>query len=118
MGVSGAIAIWISVGEVTISWDTTSRSNQIEGKPFGRADKALMLALLALEAMAHAVQYEGLSTIYVSARELANRLDNRRVRWGKMKDPASRVLRKVFKIAAAMVQYKHHEAVNRVVRMQ
>ena len=54
--------------------------NLMEENPFGRADKALMLALLSLEATAHALHYEGPSTMYVSDRELADRLDIRRVR--------------------------------------
>ena len=73
-----------------------------------------MLALLALEATTRALQYDGPSTIYLADKELAERLDNRRVRWGSVRDPASRVLRKVYRITHARIQYKHHEAVNRV----
>ena len=73
-----------------------------------------MLALMALEATTHALQYDGPSTIYVADKELAERLDNRRVRWGSVKDPATRVLRKVVRITHARIRYKHHEAVNRV----
>ena len=73
-----------------------------------------MLALLALEATTLALQYDGPSTIYLADKELAERLDNRRVRWGSVRDPASRVLRKVFRLAHERIRYRHHEAVNRV----
>ena len=73
-----------------------------------------MLALMALEATTHALQYEGPSTIYVADKELAERSDNRRVRWGSVIVPASRVLRKVFHITHVRIRYKHHEAVNQV----
>ena len=86
----------------------------MDGDPFGRADKALMLALLALEATSHTLQYEGPSTIYVSDSDLASRLYNRRVKWGSAKDLASRVLREVFRLAAGRIRYKHHEAVDLV----
>ena len=69
---------------------------------------------MAFEATTHALQFEGPSTIYVADKELAERLDNRRVRWGSVKDSASRVLRKVFRTTRTRIRYKHHEAVNRV----
>ena len=86
----------------------------MEGNPFGRADKPLMLALLALEATTHALLYEGPSTIYVSDSKLAGKLDNRQVKWGSVKDPATRVLRKVHRMAASRIKYKHQEAVDRM----
>ena len=52
----------------------------MEGDPFGRVDKPLMLTLLALEATSHALQYEGPRAIYVSDSDLASRLDNRQVK--------------------------------------
>ena len=73
-----------------------------------------MLALLTLEATTCAIQYEGPRTIYVADKELASRLDNRQVHWGSVKDPASRILRKVFRLTHTRIRYKHHEAVNRV----
>ena len=79
-------------------WVTMAHSNHTEGSPHQRADKPLMLTLMALEATTHALQYEGPSTIYVADKELAGRLDDIRVKWGSVKDPASRVLRKVFRI--------------------
>ena len=73
-----------------------------------------MLALLALEATTHALQYEGLSTIYASDSALVSKLDNRQVKWGSVKDPATRVLRKVYRMAAGRIKYKHHETVDRM----
>ena len=80
MRVSGAIATWIPLGETTVPWETPSLSNRMDGDPFGRADEALMLALLALEATFHALQHEGPSAIFVPDRNVASRLNNRRVR--------------------------------------
>ena len=60
------------------------------------------------------MQYEGRSTVYLADKELAQRLDDIRVRWGSVRDPASRVLRKVFRLTHARIRYRHHEAVNRV----
>ena len=73
-----------------------------------------MLAMMALEATTHALQYDGPSTIYVADKELAGWLDNIRVKWGSVKDPASRVLRMVFRKTHARIRYEHHEAINRV----
>ena len=100
MGVEGAIATWIPLGETTLPWETTSLSNRMAGDQFSRADKPLMLALLALEATTHALLHEGPSTIYVSDRLLAEKLDQKQVKWSSVKDPASRVLRKVYRMAA------------------
>ena len=104
MGVSGAIVTWILLGETMVPWESTSFCNRMDGDPFGKADKPLMLALLALEATSHALQYEGPSTIYVSDSDLASRLDNWQVKWGIMK-PATRVLRKVYCLAADRIRY-------------
>ena len=104
MGVSGAIVTWIPLAEMVAPWEATPLSNRMQGEPFGRADKALMLALLALEATSHALQYEGPSTIYVSHSDLTSHLDNKRVEWGSVNDPATRVLRKVYRLAAGRIR--------------
>ena len=48
-----------------------------------------MLALMTLEATTHTLMHESPCTIYVTDKELAERLDNRRVRWGNVKDPGN-----------------------------
>ena len=48
MGVEGAIATWIPLSETTVPWETKSLSNRGDDDRFSRADKPLMLALLAL----------------------------------------------------------------------
>ena len=55
MGVEGAITTWIPLSETTVPWETKSLSNRVAGDQFSRADKPLMLALLALEATTHAL---------------------------------------------------------------
>ena len=45
---------------------------------------------------------------------LASKLDNMQVKWGSVKDPATRVLRKVYRMAAGRIKYKHHETVDRM----
>ena len=101
-------------GASTTPWETTLLTNCMEDRPFRRADKKLMLLLLTLEATTCALQYEGSSTIYVADKELASRLDNRKVRWGSVKDPAFRALRKVFRLVHTRIPYKHLDAVSRV----
>ena len=114
LGITGAAAFWVPLGATLTPWETMVLSNHTDDCPHRRAEKPLMLALLALEATTLALQYDGPSTIYLADKELAERLDNRWVRWGSVRDPASRVLRKVFRIAHGRIKYKHHEAVNRV----
>ena len=104
LGVEGAISTWIPLGETVLPWELASLGNKMEGKSFRTADKPLMLALLALEATTKALLHEGPSTIYVSDRVLAEKLDNRQVKWGSVKDPATRVPRKVYRMAAARIR--------------
>ena len=75
-GITGAVAYWIPLVDTQTPWETMVLRNRTDDSPHRRAEKPLMLALLALEATTLAMQYDGPSTIYLADKELAERLDN------------------------------------------
>ena len=66
LGITGAVTAWVPLRDTLTPWVTMALSNSTEECPRRRAEKPLMLALMALEATTHALQYDGPSNIYVA----------------------------------------------------
>ena len=55
LGVTGAMSSWVPLGDPLIPWETMMLSNHTEDSPHRGAEKPLMLALMALEAISRAL---------------------------------------------------------------